>query len=131
MSGEQRELLSRPRVVVEAKDAEIGVLRQELAAERELRRRLEPRWAQVIDVEMLRNVTEWALPGLSCPCCGTVTFADPPPGLHAGAVSYGPVLNTAAVLLACYGNVPPERAAAVMGMLLGVPVSAGWVDKAG
>jgi hypothetical protein len=45
-------------------------------------------------------------------------------------VSYGPVLNAAAVLLACYGNVPPERAALVMGTLLGVPVSAGWVDKA-
>jgi len=45
-------------------------------------------------------------------------------------VSYGPLLNTAAVLLSCYGNVPPERAAQVMGMLLGVPVSAGWVDKA-
>lgn len=27
-------------------------------------------------------------------------------------------------------SVPPERAAQVMGMLLGVPVSAGWVDKA-
>jgi transposase len=34
------------------------------------------------------------------------------------------------VLLSCYGNVPPERAAQVMGMLLGIPVSAGWVDKA-
>jgi len=45
-------------------------------------------------------------------------------------VCYGPVLNAAAVLLSCYGNVPPERAAAVMGMLLAVPVSAGWVDKA-
>ena len=32
---------------------------------------------------------------------------------------------------ASYGNVPPERAAQVMGMLLGVPVSAGFVDKAG
>ena len=43
-------------------------------------------------------------------------------------MSYGPVLNAAAVLLACYGNVPPERAALVMGMLLGVPVSAGgWI----
>jgi hypothetical protein len=40
------------------------------------------------------------------------------------------VLNAAAVLLAAYGNVPPERAALVMGMLLRVPVSAGWVDKA-
>ena len=40
------------------------------------------------------------------------------------------MLNAAAVLLSCYGNVPPERAAQVMGMLLGIPVSAGWVDKA-
>jgi transposase len=90
----------------------------------------EPRWAQVIDVEIVRKVTEWLLPGLACPCCGAVTFAAPPPGAHAGAVSYGPVLNAAAVLLTCYGNVPPERAAQVMGMLLGTGVSAGWVDKA-
>jgi hypothetical protein len=48
------------------------------------------RWAQVIDVEFIRKVTEWALPGLSCPCCETVTFAGPPAGAHAGAVSYGP-----------------------------------------
>jgi transposase IS66 family protein len=89
-----------------------------------------PRWAQVIDVEVARKVTEWALPGRACSCCGTVTFAAPPPGVHAGSVSYGPVLNAAAVLLSCYGNVPPERAAQVIGMLLGVPVSAGWVDKA-
>jgi hypothetical protein len=33
-------------------------------------------------------------------------------------VCYGPTLNTAAVLLSCYGNVPPERAAQVIGMLL-------------
>ena len=91
---------------------------------------MEPRWAQVIDVEILRKVTEWVLPGLSCPCCGTVTFAGPPPGLHAGAVSYGPALNAAAVLLSCYGNVPAERASRVIAMLLGTEVSAGWVDKA-
>ena len=201
--AEQRELLSRLRAVVEAKDAENAVLRRELDAERELRRRLElkvaelerrlgmdssdsgtpsskerigakearrarqesererrkdrkrggqpghegkglardpdpggkkaadppaqcrrckaglhgaeavaePGWAQVTDVEVIRKVTEWALPGLVCPCCGTVTFADPPPGAYAGAVSYGAVLNAAAVLLACYGNVPAERAA--------------------
>jgi len=88
-------------------------------------------WAQVIDVEIVRTVTEWALPGLACPCCGTVTFAAPPPGAHAGSVSYGAVLNAAAVLLTAYGNVPPERAAQLMGMLLGAGVSAGWVDKAG
>jgi hypothetical protein len=54
----------------------------------------------VIDAEIIRKVTEWALPGLACPCCGTVTFADPPPG------------------------------AQLIGMLLGAGVSAGWVDKA-
>ena len=90
----------------------------------------EPRWAQVIDVEAVRTVTEILLPGLRCPCCGTVTFAGPPPGAHAGAVSYGPVLNAAAVLLTAYGNVPPERAARLIGMLLGPEVSAGWAGKA-
>jgi hypothetical protein len=91
---------------------------------------VEPRWAQVIDVEILRKVTEYLLPGLACGCCGTVTFAGPPPGLHAGAVSYGPVLNAAAVLLSAYGNVPAERSARLIGMLLGTEVSAGWADKA-
>jgi transposase len=218
-AGEQRELLARLRAVIEAKDAENAVLRREVDAERELRRRLElrlaelerrlgmdssdsgmpsskerigakearrvrqqservrrkdrkrggqpghqgkglqrdpdegkdaeppaecrrcragldgaepagSRWAQVIDVEVIRKVTEWALPGLVCPCCGTVTFAEPPPGAHAGSVSYGAVLNAAAVVLTAYGNVPPERAAQVMAMLLGVPVSPGWADKA-
>ncbi len=88
------------------------------------------RWAQVIDVEVIRKATEWALPGRECVCCGTVTFAEPPPGAYQGSVSYGPVLNAAAVVLTAYGNVPPERAAQVMAMLLGVAVSPGWVDKA-
>ncbi len=87
-------------------------------------------WAQVWDVKILREVTEWVLPGLECPCCGTVTTAPPPAGAHPGSVSYGPVLNTAAVLLAAYGNVPAERAAKLIGMLLRIPVSAGFVDKA-
>ena len=82
-------------------------------------------------MQVTRTVTEWVLPGLQCPCCGTAVIAGPPPGAHAGSVSYGPALNGAAILLTSYGNVPPERAARVMGMLLGVPVSAGWVDKAG
>ena len=90
----------------------------------------EPRWAQVIDVEIHRQVTEYLLPGLACGGCGTVTFASPPPGLHAGAVCCGPVLNAAGVLLSCFGNVPAERSARLIGMLLGAEVSAGWVDKA-
>ena len=89
-----------------------------------------PGWAQVVDVQVTKTVTEWTLPGLECPCCGTATVAGAPPGAYAGSVSYGPALNGAAVVLTGYGNVPPERAAHVMGMLLGVRVSAGWVDKA-
>jgi len=34
------------------------------------------------------------------------------------------------VLLSCYGNVPAERAAQLIGMLTGEGVSADWVDKA-
>jgi transposase len=45
-------------------------------------------------------------------------------------VSYGPALNAAAIVLTAHANVPPERAAQVIAMLLGVEVSAGWVDKA-
>jgi len=225
VAGEQHTVAARLRAVVEAKDAELAVLRAELGAERELRRRLELRlaelerrlrmdssdsgtpssrerigarerrraerrkrdsservrrpdrkpggqpghlgkgltrdpdpdewwqadppaqcrrcgvgldgvagagssWAQVWDVKIMRHVIEYRLPGLRCPCCGTVTTAQPPAGAHAGSVSYGPLLNTAAVVLAAYGNVPPERAARLMGMLLRMPVSAGFVDKA-
>jgi transposase len=90
----------------------------------------EPRWAQVIDIDIARKVTEIILPGLACGDCGTVTYAEPPPGFHAGAVAYGPVLNAAAVLMSCYGNVPAERAARLIGMLTGQDVSSGWVDKA-
>ena len=50
------------------------------------------------------------------------------PARRVGVLRAG--LNAAAVLLTAYGNVPPERAAQVIGMLLGAPVSAGWVDKA-
>ena len=83
-----------------------------------------------MDVSIARKVTVWLLPMLKCPCCRAVITAAAPPGAHAGTVSYGPVLNGAAILLAAFGNVPPERSARLIGMLLGVPVSAGFVDKA-
>jgi transposase len=86
-------------------------------------------WAQVWDVRISRHVTEWLLPARACSCCGAVTTAAAPAG-QAGTVSYGTVLNAAAVVLTAFGNVPPQRAAQVIGMLLGVPVSAGFVDKA-
>ena len=46
-AGEQRELLAQLKAVVEAKDAENAMLQAELAAERELRRRLELRAAEL------------------------------------------------------------------------------------
>jgi transposase len=56
-----------------------------------------PRWAQVIDIEIIRKVTEILLPGLACAGCGTVTWADAPAGFHQGCVSYGPALNGAVI----------------------------------
>ena len=81
-------------------------------------------------MKITRFVTEYLLPLLECPCCGKVNAAQPPPWAHPGSVSYGPGMNTAAVLLSSYGNVPAERAANLIGMLLGVPVSPGFVDLA-
>jgi transposase len=46
-AGEQHELLARLRAVAEAKDAEVAMLRTELTAERELRRRMELRIAEL------------------------------------------------------------------------------------
>jgi transposase IS66 family protein/uncharacterized protein DUF6444 len=87
-------------------------------------------WSQVWDVKITRFVTEYLLPLLTCPCCGKVNAARPPAGACPGSVSYGPGINAAAVLLSAFGNVPSERAASLIRMLLGVPVSAGFVDLA-
>jgi transposase len=87
-------------------------------------------WSQVRDVKIATFVTEYLLPLLACPYCGTVNAAELPPWAHPGSVSYGPGINTAAVLLSSCGNVPAERTANLIGMLLGVPVSPGFVDGA-
>jgi hypothetical protein len=81
-------------------------------------------------VKITTFVTEYLLPLLACPCCGKINAAQAPPWAHPGSISYGPGINTAAVLLTSYGNVPAERAANLIGMLLGMPVSAGFVDSA-
>jgi transposase len=86
--------------------------------------------SQVKDVRIIKFVTEYLLPLLACPCCGKVNAAEAPPWAYPGSVSYGPGINTAAVLLSSYGNVPAERTANLIGMLLGVPVSPGFVDLA-
>jgi hypothetical protein len=81
-------------------------------------------------VKIARWVTERLLPSLLCQCCGKLTAAGAPPGAHPGAISYGPGINAAAVLLSGYGNVPSERAARLIAILLGMPVSPGFVDRA-
>jgi hypothetical protein len=86
-------------------------------------------WSQVRDVEITTFVTEYLLPLLACPCCGKINAVQPPPWAHPG-ISYGPGINAATVLLTSYGNVLAERAADLIGMLLGMPVSAGFVDGA-
>lgn len=87
-------------------------------------------WSQFRDVKITTFATEYLLPLLTCRCCGKINAAQPPPWVHPGGVSYGPGINTAAVLLTSYGNVPAERAAHLIGMLLGVPVSPGFGDGA-
>ena len=87
-------------------------------------------WSQVWDVNIARSATEYLLPLLTCPCCGKVNAAQAPAWAHPGSISYGPGINTAAVLLSSHGNVPAERTASLIRRLLGIPVSPGFVDGA-
>jgi transposase len=87
-------------------------------------------WAQVWDItDPVLEKVQYTLPRRKCCGCGATTTAAPPFG-RAGTVSYGPNLNTAAVLLGSEGNVPVERTAMLMHMMLGVAVSAGFVARA-
>ena len=86
-------------------------------------------WSQCWDVRVIRWRTEYLLPRRRCTCT-TVTTAHPPMGGPINGISYGPALNTAAVALTAFGNVPTERAAHLVGMLTGQQVSAGFVDRA-
>jgi hypothetical protein len=87
-------------------------------------------WAQVWDiVPVVLEKVHWWLPRRRCGCCGKVTTAAAPHA-RAGSVVYGPGINAAAVLLSSEGNVPVERTAALIGALLGMPVSAGFVARA-
>jgi hypothetical protein len=53
-----------------------------------------------------------------------------PDGGIVNSISFGPVVNTAAVALTAFGNVPTERAAQLIDILYGQSVSAGFVDRA-
>ncbi len=86
-------------------------------------------WSQVWDVQIVRRRVEYLLPRRRCGC-GATTVARPPDGGVVNSVSFGPVLNTAAVVLTAFGNVPVERAGMLVEILLGQRVSAGFVDRA-
>ncbi|PZS28397.1 MAG: IS66 family transposase, partial [Pseudonocardiales bacterium] len=87
-------------------------------------------WAQVWDIPPITlQRVHYLLPRRRCGCCGKVTTAVPPFGA-VGNVVYGPNVNAAAILLASEGNVPIERTAALMAMMLSAPVSAGFVARA-
>jgi hypothetical protein len=86
-------------------------------------------WSQVWDVRIVRRRVEYLLPRRRCGC-GQTTTACPPDGGVVNSVSFGPVLNAAAVALSAFGNVPTERAAMLVEILLGQRVSAGFVDRA-
>jgi len=86
-------------------------------------------WSQCWDVRVVPWRIEYLLPRRRCGC-GVTTTACPPSGGPVGGICYGPVLNTAAVALTAFGNVPTERAAHLVGMLTGQNVSAGFVDRA-
>jgi transposase len=86
-------------------------------------------WSQCWDVRVIRWRTEYLLPRRRCSCT-VVTTARSPSGGPVNGIGFGPVLNTAAVALTAFGNVPTERAAQLVGMLTGQEVSAGFVDRA-
>ena len=86
-------------------------------------------WAQVVHFAGALEKVAWQLPRRWCGCCKKVTTAAAPYA-QAGSVVYGPGINAAAVLLSSEGNVPVERAAALMEALLGTPVSSGFVARA-
>jgi transposase len=86
-------------------------------------------WSQVWDVKVIPWRTEYLLPRRRCGCT-TTTTACPPDGGIVNGISFGPVLNTAAVVLTAFGNVPTERASHLIKILYGQDVSAGFVDRA-
>ena len=84
---------------------------------------------QVLDIPPAAlTVTEYQMMCRTCGC-GQVTTAAPPPGVTGGPVCYGPNVAAAATLLASTDVIGIERAADLMGALLGAPVSTGFVSR--
>ena len=83
---------------------------------------------QVFDLPAIAlRVTGYLMMRRSCGC-GHVTTAPAPPGVRGGPACYGPNVEAAATLLASADVIGIERAADLMGTLLGAPVSTGFVS---
>jgi transposase len=74
------------------------------------------------------TVTQYQMMSRVCEC-GQVTTAVVPAGVTGGPVCYGPNVTAAATLLASTDVIGVERAADLMGALLQVPVSTGFVSR--
>lgn len=84
---------------------------------------------QVFDIPTVAlHVTEHLLMRRTCGC-GHVTTAAPPPGVAGGPTCYGPNVVAAATLLASTDVIGIERTAELMAVLLGAPVSTGFVSR--
>jgi transposase len=84
---------------------------------------------QVVDIPLAAlTVTEYQMMRRTCGC-GQVTTAPAPAGVTGGPVCYGPNVTGAATLLASTDVIGVERAADLMGALLGAPVSTGFVSR--
>ena len=81
---------------------------------------------QVFDTPPVRlQVAEYRMLKVSCPACRAVTKAPAPAGVR-GPCCYGPNVRAKTALLACHGHVSIERAADLMEVLPGAPVSTGF-----
>ena len=72
------------------------------------------------------EVTEHVAQSKMCPCCGTVSEGELPPGVRARA-SYGAETHAQAANLTCGNFIPVGRAAELMATMAGIRVSLGWV----
>jgi transposase len=83
---------------------------------------------QVTDIQPAPapEVTEHVAQSKECPCCGTVSEGELPPGVRARA-SFGPESHAQAANLTCGNFIPVGRAAALMREMAGIRVSAGWI----
>src|SRR6266705_1366093 len=71
-------------------------------------------------------VTEYQVQARRCPACGVTTIGQAPAPVT-GRAQYGPDAHAHAANLTCANHVPVRRAAGLLGSMLGLEVSVGFV----